>query len=126
MTHLRLVEPYDGGPAPDYPVHGGRPVTWRTWKPALPNTNVRLSCGVCGDVNVWSTSGSIAAPGAPAAALARAADSFTYGFERDLAEFPLFRLFAFRCSACGDTSVFDTGESGAEWVEVDLAEGVAW
>lgn len=129
MRHLRLVEPYDGGPAPDYLMHGGRPVTWRPWKPALPGANVRLSCGVCGDVNVWSTSGIIAPQSGDVEAAVeqtRAADSFTYGFGRDLATFPLFRLFAFRCSACGDTSVFDTGESGAEWFEVDLTRGVAW
>ena len=104
-------------------------MTWRTWKPALPLTHVRLSCGVCGDVDVWSTSGLLGPLDDDRATVperARIADGFTYGIERDAAAFPLFRLFAFRCSACGDTTVFDTGESGAEWVEVDLAQGVAW
>lgn len=104
-AHLRLVEPFTGGPAPGYQVHDGRPVTWRPWKPALPLTWVRLSCSLCGDVDVWSTSGVV---------------------ERDTSVFPFFRLFAFRCSSCGDTTVFDTGESGAAWVEIDLTQGALW
>jgi hypothetical protein len=129
MTHLRLVEPFTGGPAPDYPVHDGRPVSWRPWKPALPLTHVRLSCSVCGDVDVWSTSGLLEpAAGDRVTVLERAqvADGFTFGIERDVAAFPVFRLFAFRCSACGDTTVFDTGESGAAWVEIDLSQGALW
>lgn len=110
MTHLRLVAPFDGGTAPDYPVHGGRPVTWRPWKPAGPLTHVRLSCAVCGDVDVWSTSGHVGA---------LRGDTLTSAFA-------VSRLFAFRCSACGDTTVFDTGEAGAEWVEIDLTQGVLW
>jgi hypothetical protein len=129
MTHLRLVAPFDGGAVPDYPTHDGRPVTWQLWKPAPPLKNVRLSCGVCSDVDVWCASGLVERPSYDSAAVlerARVADGFTYGFQRDLAALPELRLFAFRCSSCGDTTVFDMGESGAEWVEIDLAQGALW
>jgi hypothetical protein len=110
-AHLRLVEPFTGGPAPEYLRHDGWPVTWRPWKLAEPLTHVRLACSVCGDTDVWSTSGLVGPlPDEPSVTEA----------------WSTYQLFAFRCSSCGDTTVFDTGESGAAWVEIDLTQGALW
>ncbi|MFF5261317.1 hypothetical protein ACFY4C_20435 [Actinomadura viridis] len=129
MSWLRLVKPFDGGAAPDYPEHDGRPVTWRPWQAPLQVSRVQLSCSVCGTSDVWATAGVVGPlPGDQFTVVERASimDGSVYGIERETQSWPVSQLFAFRCSSCGDTSVFDTGRSGAEWVEIDLDRRVIW
>lgn len=130
MTHLRLVRPDDGGAAPAYPEHRGRPVTWRGWEQPKPTSHLTLVCGVCGSGDrLWVAAGLVGPlPDDKFRVLERAfiGGGSEYGIERDVPAWPVFELFAYRCSDCGDTTVYDMGRSGAEWIEIDINQPALW
>lgn len=98
MTVLYAVKAFDGGAAPAYFEHGGRPVTWRPWRAPQLDDGLVLGCAGCGPASaVWSANGLIGG----------------------LAGL-VFGLVAYRCDTCRHTSVFDM--AGPEWVELDLRQ----
>ncbi|MFG2001732.1 hypothetical protein ACGFNU_21530 [Spirillospora sp. NPDC048911] len=129
MTHLRLVPPGDA-PAPDYVEHQGRPVTWRPWERPKPMAHVTLVCESCGCGDwLWVAAGLVGPlPDDRFQFVERAfaRDGREYGVERDVPAWPVFELFAYHCSACGETTVYDMGRSGAEWVEIDIDRPALW
>lgn len=122
MTVVALPPPAPAPPA--ITEHDGRPVTWSPWTGAMmflcPGGAMACACGSTTDtVTTFGTVGTL--PGetypvpAETRAQRRAARTLDPTATVAAAAWPVKRLYASLCTACGDLAVYDMGQLGDRW-----------
>lgn len=113
--------------------HDGRSVRWEDWEVAPEVVHLRQfgypECERCGyDGQQWITTGLLLPhPGEMTMGthIKRLPSGRTYEKEHPVPAWPIRRLIAYRCPACGADLVYDLGPSGKGWTLLADAAGQA-
>jgi hypothetical protein len=109
LNWARCPDIYEALPLAEFE---GREVVWEDWDVAPDLTHVQSECERCGyDGQPWMSTGTVPPRAGEMAGKRRA--------------WPLKRLFAFQCPACGSCRVYDRGGHGEPvvWRELVDASG---
>jgi hypothetical protein len=121
------IKPGDeGGPLPPIVTYQGRDVRWTEWEETLPVTHYQAACETCGhdQGHEWMAWGVVfPRPGEtttePEVVRARRSKR---PYVRDVTHHahPIRRLVAFRCPPCRTLRVYDRGDNGHTFVQLDV------
>ncbi|WP_433542077.1 hypothetical protein ACQP10_37965 (plasmid) [Streptosporangium sandarakinum] len=101
----------------DYPEHDGRRVVWDAWRMLAPTSHITHVCTACEKAGEpWLSVGTVH-PLEGEVFLIPTSDGPLPGPLRERPAWPVRRLYAYRCAACGEVIIYDTID-GADWREV--------